>query len=142
MERMGYLEDKPNSLLGHCAGFIVAFEAALVLKKSYGYTPQRMVNIAMGPPQVRRPQGSKPAAGEGIHTQDHAACPDSPPSLYVQYIGWLYIFRMPSLVAFQTIAACFLVLSGGRDTAPACLATHLYARASLQHCCDPRHASS
>jgi surfactin synthase thioesterase subunit len=67
MERMGYLEDKPNSLLAHCAGFIVAFEAALVLKKTYGYTPQRMVNIAMGPPQVRRSQGSNTAAGRHTH---------------------------------------------------------------------------
>jgi hypothetical protein len=45
----------------------------------------------------------------------------------VQYIGWLYLFRMTPLPAFQKMVAFWLYVSGGGDTAPVRVAIHLYA---------------
>jgi hypothetical protein len=50
----------------------------------------------------------------------------------VQYIGWVYLFRKTPLAAWHKMIAFWLYASGGADTAPAHVVTHLYAWASFE----------
>lgn len=48
----GLLEGLPLSFLGHSAGSGVACETAWQLKRLWGYTPQRIINVALVAPDV------------------------------------------------------------------------------------------
>lgn len=52
MKVAGLLEGLPLSFLGHSAGSGVACETAWQLKRLWGYTPQRIINVALPPPHV------------------------------------------------------------------------------------------
>lgn len=65
----GLLEGVPISLLGHSAGALVAVEACFYLKRSYGYTPQRIINVGMAAPHV---SGGPTSSPQGIRMFDES----------------------------------------------------------------------
>lgn len=58
MKATGLLEGQPLSLLGHSSGAYVGLEACLYLKTHWGYTPQRLIAVAVAPPHVSLMHGA------------------------------------------------------------------------------------
>lgn len=59
MKVTGLLEGLPLSLLGHSAGMALIYELCMHLKRHWGYRPQRVINVALPPPDVRTRSGQR-----------------------------------------------------------------------------------